>query len=68
VEKRREFVAALRARDAEAACKLMKSHLESVHRLLKEPLPGTRARTAPRRAQTRNMRASATTKTSRVRT
>ena len=35
-EKRREFVAALRARDAERACALMHSHLESVHRLLKE--------------------------------
>ena len=68
VEKRREFVAALRARDAEAACKLMKSHLESVHRLLKEPLPGARARTAPRPARTRNMPASTITKTSRVRT
>jgi DNA-binding FadR family transcriptional regulator len=39
VEKRREFLVALRARDADAACRLMHTHLESVHRLIKE-VPG----------------------------
>jgi GntR family transcriptional regulator, transcriptional repressor for pyruvate dehydrogenase complex len=39
VEKRLEFLAALRARDAELAARLMKSHLESVHRLLKDSFP-----------------------------
>ena len=34
VEKRRSFLAALRARDAELATRLMRSHLASVHRLL----------------------------------
>lgn len=55
VEKRRDFLAALRARDADTASRLMKSHLESVHRLLKEtpaggrkagPQPAGRARRA----------------------
>jgi DNA-binding GntR family transcriptional regulator len=35
VEKRREFLAALRARDAAVATRLMKTHLKSVHQLLK---------------------------------
>lgn len=34
VEKRREFVAALRARDATETARLMQSHLASVHRML----------------------------------
>jgi GntR family transcriptional repressor for pyruvate dehydrogenase complex len=34
VEKRRAFLAALRARDAQEATRLMRSHLVSVHRLL----------------------------------
>jgi DNA-binding GntR family transcriptional regulator len=34
VEKRRAFLAALRARDAQLATRLMRSHLASVHRLL----------------------------------
>jgi DNA-binding GntR family transcriptional regulator len=37
VEKRRAFLAALRARDAELATRLMRTHLASVHRLL-EPV------------------------------
>ena len=54
IEKRREFLAALRARDADTACKLMRVHLESVHRLLKESpgsgaLPKRQAPTAARR-------------------
>lgn len=39
VEKRRAFLAALRARDAELATRLMRTHLASVHRLL-EPVQG----------------------------
>lgn len=46
VEKRRDFLAALRARDADTACRLMKSHLESVHRLLKET-PANGRKTPP---------------------
>ena len=42
VEKRRAFVTALRAHDAETATQLMRSHLASVHRLL-EPFVGDRA-------------------------
>ena len=38
VEKRRQFLAALRAKDAAEATRLMKSHLQSVHRLF-EPAP-----------------------------
>lgn len=34
VQKRRAFVAALRARDADEAARLMRTHLESVHRML----------------------------------
>jgi GntR family transcriptional repressor for pyruvate dehydrogenase complex len=45
VEKRRAFLAALRARDAETATRLMRTHLASVHRLL-EPFVGV----APTRA------------------
>lgn len=53
-EKRREFLAALRARNADRACGLMHSHLESVHRLLKEspkaaPASGARPRAEARR-------------------
>jgi DNA-binding GntR family transcriptional regulator len=40
VEKRRAFLEALRARDAEAATRLMRTHLASVHRLL-EPFVAT---------------------------
>lgn len=40
VEKRRAFVAALRARDVDAATRLMRSHLASVHRLLAAPRKG----------------------------
>jgi len=57
VEKRRDFVAALRARDADTACRLMKSHLESVHRLLKET-PANRRKAAPQPVS-RTRRASA---------
>ena len=39
VEKRREFLAALRARDAARATRLMKTHLKSVHQLLKPAAP-----------------------------
>lgn len=39
VEKRREFLAALRARDAARATRLMKSHLKSVHLLLRPASP-----------------------------
>ncbi|MBL8382627.1 MAG: FadR family transcriptional regulator [Burkholderiales bacterium] len=50
IEKRREFLAALRARDADTACRLMHTHLESVHRLLKEfPKPLAAAHLPPRR-------------------
>ncbi len=53
-EKRRKFLAALRARDADRACRLMHTHLESVHRLLKEnpnalPAPAARPRATARR-------------------
>jgi GntR family transcriptional regulator, transcriptional repressor for pyruvate dehydrogenase complex len=41
VEKRRDFLEALRARDAETATRLMRTHLGSVHRLL-EPFAETR--------------------------
>ena len=52
-EKRREFMAALRARDADRACRLMHTHLKSVHRLLKEnpkalPAPAARPRATAR--------------------
>jgi DNA-binding FadR family transcriptional regulator len=41
VDKRRAFLAALRARDVNAACRLMRTHLQSVHKLLEEvPRPG----------------------------
>ena len=48
VEKRRAFIAALRARDPATATRLMRSHLESVHRLLggdgtRPGAPGPRA-------------------------
>ncbi|MEF7612349.1 FadR/GntR family transcriptional regulator [Aquincola sp. MAHUQ-54] len=38
VQKRRAFLAALRARDSEEAARLMRSHLESVHRMLQDSL------------------------------
>jgi DNA-binding FadR family transcriptional regulator len=38
VQKRREFLAALRRRDAGEATRLMRSHLESVHRMLQASL------------------------------
>lgn len=45
VATRREFLAALRARDAERATRLMRSHLEATHSMLQEPVEGvTRAR------------------------
>ncbi len=51
VEKRRAFVAALRARDVEKATTLMRRHLASVHRLFEPALGATaRAVRAPRRA------------------
>ena len=43
VEKRREFVAALRARDSEKATRLMRAHLVSVHRLLGGNAPRSEA-------------------------
>ncbi len=43
VEKRREFLLALRARDADLATRLMKTHLESVHKLLKDTFPPSAA-------------------------
>jgi len=48
VEKRRAFLAALRARDAGEAARLMRTHLESVHRLL-EPLARRPAAASARR-------------------
>lgn len=46
VEKRRAFVAALRARDVESAREQMRRHLESVHRLLEAPAgAATKSRT-----------------------
>jgi len=42
VEKRRAFVAALRAKDVDEATRAMRSHLVSVHRLLEGSLPGAR--------------------------
>lgn len=39
VEKRRSFLAALRARDADTATRLMRAHLVSVHRLLDTTAP-----------------------------
>ena len=54
VEKRREFLATLRARDADRACTLMRVHLASVHRLLKEqPKPAAPRATRPRAATRR---------------
>jgi GntR family transcriptional repressor for pyruvate dehydrogenase complex len=50
VEKRREFLAALRARDAELATRLMRSHLASVHRLLEPFIDAAPARSAKRTA------------------
>jgi DNA-binding FadR family transcriptional regulator len=38
VPKRRAFLEALRARDAEEAARLMRTHLEATHRMLQEPL------------------------------
>ena len=46
VEKRRQFLAALRARDAATATRLMKSHLRSVHGLF-EPVPEADAARTP---------------------
>ena len=57
VEKRREFLAALRARDATRATRLMKTHLKSVHQLLKPAAPVAPAipprSSTPRRAAAR---------------
>lgn len=51
VEKRRAFLAALRARDAELATRLMRTHLASVHRLLEPFIDAAPASTkGPRRA------------------
>jgi GntR family transcriptional repressor for pyruvate dehydrogenase complex len=44
VEKRRAFLAALRARDAELATRLMRNHLASVHRLLEPFIDAVPAR------------------------
>ena len=49
IEKRREFLLALRARDATLAANLMRTHLASVHRLLKE-VPKSATPAAPRGA------------------
>ena len=49
IEKRREFLLALRARDATRAANLMRTHLASVHRLLKE-VPKSATPAAPRGA------------------
>jgi len=46
VEKRRAFLAALRARDAELATHLMRNHLASVHRLLEPFVDAKPARAA----------------------
>jgi DNA-binding FadR family transcriptional regulator len=51
VEKRRAFLAALRARDAELATRLMRDHLASVHRLL-EPFIDAPPAPPPRRRRT----------------
>ncbi len=45
VEKRRDFLAALRARDTVRATRLMTAHLKSVHVLLKPAVPSTRKST-----------------------
>ncbi|MFN0162575.1 MAG: FadR/GntR family transcriptional regulator [Burkholderiales bacterium] len=49
VEKRRAFLAALRARDVALATDLMRSHLESVHRYLLKDEPRATQPTASRR-------------------
>ena len=49
IEKRREFLLALRARDADLAANLMRTHLASVHRLLKD-VPKSPAPATPRGA------------------
>ena len=49
IQKRREFLLALRARDATLAANLMRTHLASVHRLLKE-VPKSATPAAPRGA------------------
>ena len=46
VDKRRRFLEALRARDASAACRLMRLHLRSVHSLLLDRAKVTPARAA----------------------
>lgn len=54
VEKRREFLSTLRARDADRASSQMGAHLESVHRLLKEqPKPAASPAVRPRAATRR---------------
>ncbi|MFN0161170.1 MAG: FadR/GntR family transcriptional regulator [Burkholderiales bacterium] len=59
VEKRREFLAALRSRNTVLAAELMKSHLASVHRLLKDapaatvPAPAAQGRARRARATIR---------------
>jgi DNA-binding FadR family transcriptional regulator len=49
VAKRREFLQALRARDREQATQLMRTHLEAIHRMLKEPVGGAGSRAAGRK-------------------
>jgi DNA-binding GntR family transcriptional regulator len=42
VATRREFLQALRARDSERATRLMRAHLQAIHRMLAEPPTATR--------------------------
>ena len=59
VDKRRQFLAALRARDAAAACRLMHAHLKSVHRMLKDTAQPERTRAVARRPPARRPSAAA---------
>jgi len=43
VATRRKFLAAVEARDADTAVRLMRTHLQSVHRMLRDSLEGSRA-------------------------
>lgn len=49
VQKRREFLQALRARDGDRATRLMRAHLEATHRMLQESLGGAAASRASRK-------------------